>query len=149
MAETTLSDDPTELVRSVIEQGFNEDDKSLVRAAFADEIDSRLGTVPTERVIQEMERELAAYGDEPFEIRQTWEADGTVFVEFDLSGQFEEELAIGEDVVLEPTGETFDAPGLLYAEVEDGAITAFYNYFDRFGALQQMDVIPSLEEIAE
>lgn len=149
MPETTLSDDPTELVRNVIERGFNGRDADLVRAAFADEIDSRLGTIPTDRIIEEMNRELAAYSDEPFEVQQTWEVDGTVFVRFTLSGRFEGELVVGEDAVLEPTGETFEAPGLFHVHVEDGEITAFHNYFDRFSGFRQMGVVPSLEELAE
>lgn len=43
---------------------------------------------------------------------------------------------------------TLDAPGLSYAEVEDGA-TALSNSFDHFGALQQTDVVPSLKHLAE
>lgn len=92
MSETQLPNDPTELVQKVIADGFNNGDEAIMRAAFADEVESRLGTVTLDEAVQKMTAELSAYEDSAFEIRELWRDDDTVFVHYTLAARLENKL---------------------------------------------------------
>lgn len=79
---------------------------------------------------------VTSFPDWRVEVRTLVASDGTVVVEWDSSGTFEQPFR-GEA----PNGKTFRRRGCSVAEVRGGKIVRYRDYYDRATLLRQLDLL--------
>jgi len=83
------------------------------------------------------ERYLAAFPDLQYEIRDMIAEDDKVVFRARMRGTHE-----GEFMGFEPTGERFDAEGIIIARIEDGMIAERWVSYDALGMMRQLGIVP-------
>jgi len=83
------------------------------------------------------ERYLGAFPDLQYEIRDMIAEDDKVVFRARMRGTHE-----GEFMGFEPTGERFDAEGIIIARIEDGMIAERWVSYDALGMMRQLGIVP-------
>jgi predicted ester cyclase len=152
MSDTTQSGDPAEVLRQVVEDGFNEEAEEVVLDGFADEVKVLQSpadrTMTAEQVWGGLKAEFEAFPDYTHQIQGVWQDGEMAFARYTATGTFENEIRVGE-AVLEPTGEEGHTAGMMAARVQDGEIKAFGGFWDKLSLFQQLDIVPPLDELAD
>lgn len=153
MSSSELPDDPEELLRYTIEEGFDAQNKDVVVDAFADSVEILQAAggeeLTPEQLWREHRVEVAAFPDYTHNIQSVWRDDEMVFARYAPTGTFENELVLGEDLVFEPNGATIESAGLIQARIEDGHITGWGAHWDKLSLFQQAGIVPPLPELAD
>lgn len=153
MSSSELPDDPKEVFRYAVEEGFDAQNKDVVLEAFADSVDilqrAEVDELTPEQLWQEHRVEAAAFPDYTHNIQSVWRDKEMVFAQYAPTGTFENELVLGEDLVFEPNGATIESSGLIQARIEDGQITGWGAHWDKLDLFQQAGIVPPLAELAD
>lgn len=83
------------------------------------------------------ERYLAAFPDLQYEIQDMIAEDDKVVFRARMRGTHEREF-----MGFEPTGERFDAEGIIIARIEDGMIAERWVSYDALGMMRQLGIVP-------
>jgi steroid delta-isomerase-like uncharacterized protein len=83
------------------------------------------------------ERYLAAFPDLQYDIQDLIAEDDKVVFRARMRGTHE-----GEFMGFEPTGERFDAEGIIIARIEDGMIAERWASYDALGMMRQLGILP-------
>lgn len=83
------------------------------------------------------ERYLAAFPDLQYDVRDMIAEGDKVAFRARMRGTHE-----GEFMGLEPTGERFDAEGIIIARLEDGMIVERWASYDALGMMRQLGILP-------
>lgn len=153
MSSSEIPDDPDDLFRYAVEDGFDAENKDVVIEAFADSVtllqQSGPDELSPEQLWQQQQVEKSAMPDSTHNIEETWRDGATVFGRYRPTGTVENELVYVDDVVFTPNGETFEMSGIIRVRVEDGEITGWGGNWDKLRLFQQAGIIPPLEELPD
>lgn len=145
---------PKDIVRRFILEGMDNVDESIIKDLCADEVAllGRAGALPSELILEQTRKLYDAYSDFSHEIIDIWEDDGKVTVQYKNTGTFDNTLHIeGDpmfgDLEVEPTGDQVEYYGVYLIRVEDGSIVEWMNYSERLQWLQQIGVLPEMDEL--
>jgi steroid delta-isomerase-like uncharacterized protein len=83
------------------------------------------------------ERYLAAFPDLQYDVQDLIAEDDKVVFRARMRGTHE-----GEFMGVEPTGERFDAEGIIIARLEDGLIAERWASYDALGMMRQLGILP-------
>lgn len=144
MAENKNLTQPAEVLRAVFEEGLDAGNKEVALEYLADEVEVLQGgfgdSLPAEKVWQSHQMEYEAFPDYSQEFIDIWEAGDMAFARYTASGTFENPIAMGETSI-EPTGESFTITGVMMARVEDGELTGYASYSERWDMFLQLGLV--------
>ena len=83
------------------------------------------------------ERYLAAFPDLQYDIHDMIAEDDKVVFRARMRGTHE-----GKFMDFEPTGQRFDAEGIIIARIEDGLIAERWASYDALGMMRQLGIVP-------
>jgi len=83
------------------------------------------------------ERYLAAFPDLQYDVQDLIAEDDKVVFRARMRGTHE-----GEFMGVEPTGQQFDAEGIIIARIEDGMIAERWASYDALGMMRQLGILP-------
>ena len=151
MSETELPAEPTALVRHLIEEAPNNGNEEVVHEVFAESIeplmDVELESLTPEMMWSELSDLRDAMPDLHYEIKDVRQADDKVYVEYTMTGTFENEMEVHE-TVFEPTGEHVSMDGIIVTRFEDGKIDGWGNFAQNLEGFQDLGIVPPFEELA-
>ncbi|HEY3686780.1 MAG TPA: ester cyclase [Streptosporangiaceae bacterium] len=119
-------------------------DTDAIRSLYADDLDGwsagqRIRT--RDELIAEAAARGAAFSGVRLHADPADLADGRVAAEWRLEARHTGELRLDDGFDVPPTGRAIDLRGALFAEVRDGRITAFRQYWDQAELLEQLGLL--------
>jgi hypothetical protein len=151
MSETELPTEPAALVRHLIEEGPNNGNEEIVHEVFAESIEPLMDAEPDSFTPEMMWSNLSdlrdAMPDLHYDIKDIRQAGDKVYVEYTMTGTFENEMDIHE-AVFKPTGEYASMDGIILTRFDDGKIDGWGNFPQNIGGFQDLGIIPPFEELA-
>lgn len=151
MSETELPAEPTALVRHLIEEAANNGNQEVIYEVFTESVEllqeAEMDSVTQEMLWSELNDLRDAMPDLHYEIKDVRQADDKVYVEYTMTGTFENEMEVHE-TVFEPTGEHASMDGIIVTRFEDGKINGWANFTQNLQGFQELGIVPSFEELA-
>ena len=151
MSETELPTEPAALVRHLIEEAPNNGNEEVVHEVFADSVEPLMDAEPESLTPEMMWSNLSdlrdAMPDLHHEIKDIRQAGDKVYVEYTMTGTFENEMEVHE-TVFESTGEYASMDGIIVTRFDDDKIDGWGNFAQNLEGFQDLGIVPSFEELA-
>lgn len=151
MSETELPTEPAAVVRHLIEEAANSGNEEIVHEVFAESIEPLMHAEPDSLTPEMMWTSLSdlrsAMPDLHHEITDIRQAGDKVYVEYTVTGTFENEMEVHE-TAFEPTGEHVSMDGIIVTRFDDGKIDGWGNLAQNLEGFQDLGIVPSFEELA-
>jgi len=151
MSETELPTERAALVRHLIEEAPNNGNKEIVHEVFAESIEPLEDAEQDSRTPEMMWSNLSdlrdAIPDLYYEIRDIRQAGDKVYVEYTMTGTFENEMEVHE-TVFESTGEYASMDGIIVTRFDEDKIDGWGNFAQNLEGFQDLGIVPSFEELA-
>lgn len=133
----------SDLVRRALEATAS-GDLAAIETLYADRLDGWSAGHPIrarDELTAEAASRAAALSDVRVETEPIDLPDGRVAAEWRLEAHHTGVLRLDEDFEVPPTGRRLELRGAMFAEVRDGRITAFRQYWDQAELLEQLGVL--------
>lgn len=151
MSETELPTEPVALVRHLIDEAPNNGNEEVVHEVFAESVEPLMDAEPDSLTPEMMWSSLSDLRDAMpnlhYEIKDVREAGDKVYVEYTMTGTFENEMEVHE-TAFEPTGEHVSMDGIIVTRFSDGRIDGWGMVAQNLEGFQDLGIVPSFEELA-
>jgi hypothetical protein len=151
MSETELPTESAALVRHLIEEAPNNGNEEIVHEVFAESVEPLMDAEPDSLTPEMMWSNLSdlrdAMPDLHYEIKDIRQASDKVYVEYTMTGTFENEMEVHE-TVFESTGEYASMDGIIVTRFDDDKIDGWGNFAQNLEGFQDLGIVPSFEELA-
>lgn len=151
MSEADLPTEPSALVRHLIEEAANNGNREVVLEVFAESVeplqDAEPDSLTPEMLWSNLNDLRDTMPDLHYEIKSVRHADDRVYVEYTMTGTFENEWELRE-TTFEPTGEHVSMDGIIVTRFDDSRIDGWGNFAQTLEGFQDLGIVPSFEELA-
>lgn len=151
MSEAELPTEHTALVRHLIEEAANNGNEKIIHEVFAESVeplqDAEPDALTPEMLWSSLNDLRGAMPDLYYDVTDARQAGDKVYVEYTMTGTFENEMEVHE-TVFAPTGEHVSMDGIILTRFADGEIDGWGNFAQNLEGFQDLGIVPSFEELA-